>query len=72
MASGPIETKVTAGTTGAVLSAAALWALDEYVFRANDVPAPISALVTLLVVGVVTYLAGFSARHTARPDLGQN
>lgn len=68
MSTGPIETKVKAATAGAVVSAAAVWALDEYVFVADTVPGPIEALVVLAVTGAATFIAGYMARHTRRTD----
>ena len=62
----PVETKVKAATTGAVLSALGIWALDEYVFTAASVPGPVEAAVVLVVTGAATFLPGWYARHTAR------
>ncbi len=66
---GPVETKVTAATTAAVLSSLVVWALDEYAFPADTVPGVVEAAVVLLVTGAVTFLAGYMAKHTRRPDL---
>lgn len=65
----PIESKVKAATAGAIVSAAAVWALDEYVFTADTLPGPVEALVVLAVTGLVTFVSGWAARHTPRPDL---
>lgn len=64
-----IETKVKAATAGAITSGMVLWALSEYVFAAQNVPAPVEAFVVLITTGLVTFLAGVWADHTARPDL---
>ncbi len=64
-----VETKVKAATAGAVLTAFALWVLARYVFKAEDVPGPVAAVVGLAITGAVTSIAGYVARHTPRPDL---
>ncbi len=61
-----VEAKVKAATAGAVLSALGVWALDEYVFTTASVPVPVEAAVALAVTGLVTFAAGWLARHTAR------
>lgn len=63
-----VETKVQAATAAAVLSSLVLWVLGEYVFG-DVVPAPLEAAVVLVVTGVATWVAGYVARHTPRPDL---
>lgn len=66
--SAPIEYKVSAATIGAVLSSLGVWALQKYVFH-DDLPLPVSAAVQTLVPAVITFIAGYVAKHTPRPDL---
>jgi uncharacterized membrane-anchored protein len=66
--SGPVETKVSAATVAAVVSAFVLWVLRTFVFK-GDVPPEVEALVTVAVVGACTFAAGWFARHTPRTDL---
>ncbi len=66
--SAPVETKVTASTAGAVGSAFVVWVLGAYVFH-DDVPLPVTALVAVIVPGIVTFVAGWLAPHTPRRDL---
>ena len=66
--SGPIEVKVSAATIASAVSGLGLWALQTYVFR-TDVPLPVVAAVTTVVPAVVTFIAGYLAPHTPRPDL---
>jgi hypothetical protein len=64
----PIEAKVKASTLAGAVAALVLWALDEYVFKDSAVPEVVSAAVDVLVVTVVTFTAGYLAKHTPRPD----
>ena len=68
--SAPVESKVTAATIAAALTTFVLWLLAEYVFDA-DVPTAVAGIVAVVVPGVVTFIAGYSAKHTRRPDLGE-
>lgn len=63
-----VETKVTAATIAAALSAAVVWVLQAYVFG-GEVPASVAALLSVLIPAVVTFAAGYMARHTPRHDL---
>lgn len=69
---GPIESKVKAATggsaAGVALAGAILWLLDTYAFKADPVPDVIVALVWALIPVGLTFLGGFSARHTFRSD----
>lgn len=65
---GPIETKVTAATIGAAVSGLGLWALQTYVFK-GELPLPVTAAVQTIVPAIVTFIAGWLAQHTPRPDL---
>ena len=62
-----IETKVQASTAVAAVSGLALWALGRYVFK-GTVPDVAASWVYAIVPGVLTFAAGWLARHTPRPD----
>jgi hypothetical protein len=79
-----IESKVYAATLGSgagtILSGFLLWVLGvtawhsdnaagNAVAAASAVPAPVAALVTLLLAIGGTFLGGYVAPHTPRPDL---
>lgn len=63
---GPVETKVQASTAAAAVSGLALWALGHYVFKAG-VPDVVASWIYVIVPSVLTFGAGYLARHTARP-----
>ena len=64
---GPVETKVQASTAVAAVSGLALWALGRYVFK-GDVPDVVVSWIYVIVPGVLTFAAGYLAKHTPRPD----
>ena len=64
----PVETKVQASTAVAAVSGLALWALGKYVFK-GDVPDVVASWIYVIVPGVLTFAAGYLARHTPRPDI---
>ena len=79
-----IEAKVIAAAAGsglgAALSAFLLWVVGVLGFGASSasdqvpkalaaVPEPVGALLAILVAIGATFLAGFAAPHTSRPDL---
>jgi hypothetical protein len=64
---GPVETKVSAATVAAVVSAFVVWVLRTYVFK-GDVPPEVEALVGVAVVGATTFAAGWLSPHTPRSD----
>jgi len=66
--SGPVEMKVKTATLGGALAAVVLWALDEYVFKAGTVPGPVELAVDVIIVSLVTFISGYLAKHTSRPD----
>jgi hypothetical protein len=68
LVSGPVEVKVSAAAIASAVSGLGLWALQTYVFR-TDVPLPVVAAVTTVVPAIITFLAGYLAPHTPRPDL---
>lgn len=64
----PVETKVQASTAVAAVSGLALWALGRYVFK-GSVPDVVASWIYVLVPGVLTFAAGYLARHSPRPPL---
>jgi hypothetical protein len=60
-----VETKVQASTGAAAVSGLALWALGAYVFR-GGVPDVVVSWVYVLVPSVLTFGAGYLAKHTSR------
>ena len=62
----PVETKVQAATAAAAVSGLALWTLGHYVFKAG-VPDVVASWVYVLVPGLLTFGAGYLAKHTDRP-----
>jgi len=62
----PVETKVQASTAVAAVSGLALWALGKYVFK-GDVPDVVASWIYVIVPGVLTFAAGYLAKHTPRP-----
>ena len=64
----PVETKVQAATGAAAVSGLALWVLGHYVFK-SGVPDVVASWVYVLVPGIITFAAGYLARHTPRPDV---
>ncbi|MGN9802079.1 hypothetical protein [Micromonospora sp. L32] len=76
----PIESKVKAATVGAggsaaVITPAVLWLVDELWFNgaaAPAVPLPLVGVIGLVVTGACAFVAGYLAKHTARPDLGRS
>jgi hypothetical protein len=63
---GQVETKVQASTAVAAVSGLALWALGKYVFK-GDVPDVVASWIYVIVPGVLTFAAGYLAKHTDRP-----
>jgi hypothetical protein len=62
-----VETKVQASTAVAAVSGLALWALGRYVFK-TGVPDVVASWIYVLVPGLLTFAAGYLARHTPRAD----
>jgi hypothetical protein len=60
-----VETKVKAASTAALVSGFAMNLLTRYVFP-DGVPAWATALVSGAVVGLLTFVAGWLAKHTPR------
>jgi hypothetical protein len=61
-----VETKVQASTAVAAVSGLALWALGRYVFQ-DGVPDVVASWIYVLVPGLLTFAAGYLAKHTPRP-----
>ncbi|WP_328638345.1 holin [Streptomyces canus] len=74
-AAGPIERKVTWATAAAYLTSSGLLgvlaAAQDNARILEPMPDSISPLVLSLIPGLITLAAGWKARHTPRPDLGQ-
>lgn len=64
---GPVETKVSAATAAAAASAFVAWLLRAYVFH-GDLPPEVEVFVDIVVIGLVTFIAGWLAPHTPRDD----
>lgn len=62
----PVENKVKASTAAAAASGLALWALGHYVFK-GGVPDVVASWVYVIIPSLLTFGAGYLARHTARP-----
>jgi hypothetical protein len=62
----PVETKVQASAAAAAVSGLALFALGRYVFK-GAVPDVVASWVYVIVPSVITFAAGYLAKHTARP-----
>ncbi len=62
----PVESKVKAGTAAAAVSGLALWALGHYVFKAG-VPDVVASWTYAIVPALLTFGAGYLAKHTPRP-----
>jgi hypothetical protein len=71
VASAPIETKVKASTGAALLVGLAVaflnWAQGDSQLM-GSLPPWLQALAVLVVPPVVTFLSGWKASHTPRPD----
>jgi hypothetical protein len=63
----PVERKVTASSYTAAASGLVLWVLGTYVFK-GDVPDVIVSWTYVLVPGLLTFAAGYAAKHTFRID----
>jgi hypothetical protein len=62
----PVERKVTVSTGAAATSGLVLWIIGRYLFK-GDVPDVVASWTYVIVPGVLTFAAGWAARHTARP-----
>jgi hypothetical protein len=62
----PVERKVQASTGAAAVSGLALWTLGHYVFK-TGVPDVVASWIYVLVPSLLTFGAGYLAKHTPRP-----
>jgi uncharacterized membrane protein YeaQ/YmgE (transglycosylase-associated protein family) len=62
----PVEPKVKAATTSALIVGFVVQLLSLYVFH-GEVPDVVVALVGSIVTAVLTFVAGWLARHVNRP-----
>jgi hypothetical protein len=73
MASAPIEAKVKAATSAAFFVGFAVaflnWAVGDSQLM-GSLPPWAQALATLVIPPLVTFLGGWQAKHTPRPDMG--
>lgn len=75
--SSKIETKVTAATVGTYLAGVVVLALvnaftgEENALLLASLPDAIEPFVLPVVPAVVSFIAGWAAKHTPRPDLGR-
>ncbi len=60
-----IERKVQASTVAAAATSLAMWALSRYVFK-GAVPDVVASWMYAIVPGLLTFVAGYFARHTPR------
>lgn len=60
-----VEKKVTAATTAATISALVLTFISTYFFKGH-VPDVVITLVDTVVIGALTFLGGYIAKHTHR------
>ncbi len=65
---GPVELKVKASTAAAAVSGLALYVLGRYVFK-GAVPDVVTSWTYAIVPALITFAAGYAARHTPRPDV---
>lgn len=75
MSSGPIERKVSWASAGAYIGSVAGIAVLEAVTRdpvlVSPIPDVLEPFVLSLVPAAIAWFAGWRAKHTPRPDLGQ-
>jgi len=72
--SAPVETKVKVATIATYLGLVALLAVLNAVAEANliaGLPDVVEVFVAPLLPTAITFVAGYIAKHTHRPDLGQ-
>ena len=76
-ASGKVETKVWWATAGAYVAGVAVLAIvnavtaDDNALLVAALPDALEAFVLPSVPAVVSFISGWAAKHTPRPDLGQ-
>lgn len=60
-----VEPKVKASGTAAAVAGFVLWLLQRFVFH-HAVPAPVDALIYVIVPAVFAFVSGYLARHQHR------
>lgn len=66
---GPIETKVTAATAGAAVAGALTVLIMNLLAKEPVDQTALQTVIAAVVTGAVTFVSGFWAKHTNRPDL---
>lgn len=61
-----VEKKVQASTAASAVAGLVLWILGRYVFKGSAVPDVLQSWIYTLAPAVVTFAAGYMARHTSR------
>lgn len=68
---GPVETKVQAGTLSGAVTGLVVWALVAYVPAFHDgVPKPVTDAIPVILAVLAWFIGAYLAPHTNRPDLG--
>lgn len=70
LAGAAVERKVKTTSAAAAVTTLVLYILSTYVFHA-DVPAPIAAVIAVVVPAAVTFLVGYVSKHTVRVTDGR-
>ncbi|MYR61127.1 holin [Streptomyces sp. SID625] len=72
---GPVESKVGWATAAAYLASSGLLgvlgAVQDNARILEPLPDAVSSLLLALIPGMLTFAAGWKARHTPRPDLSE-
>lgn len=63
---GPVETKVKVAAVASAAATLVVWAINHYLVT---MPAEVELSVQIIVVGIVTFGAGFLVNHTPRDDV---
>jgi hypothetical protein len=66
----PVERKVTVSTGAAATSGLVLWVTGRYLFK-GDVPDVVASWTYVIVPSLLTFAAGYLARHSPRPAAPQ-
>jgi hypothetical protein len=62
----PIHPKVKAASSGALVSAAVVWAIEHYLFK-DATPGVLDGALQVLVPAVVAFVSGWLARWAPKP-----
>lgn len=74
-AAGPVEKKVTVATVASYVGGVALMGVLNAIGDANliaGLPDVIEAFIAPMLPTAITFVGGWAATHTPRPDLGQS